>query len=138
MRICAVSLTCFYLKPPPEPCQARARTAILAGALRRGARLVFAAVALAAAPTDAQTLRCNGAIIDTGMIAAEVLAKCGEPVSGETRTEPVYARRVNGGTHLVGTTTIELWVYQRGPGQFQAQLTFEENRLAKIEYLDRQ
>ncbi|MBN1240721.1 MAG: DUF2845 domain-containing protein [Gammaproteobacteria bacterium] len=107
--------------------------------MRRGAcAALFAAAALAAASADAQTLRCRGTIIDTGMIAAEVLARCGEPASRETRTEPVYAGRVNGGTHVVGTTTLELWVYERGSGRFKAQLTFEENQLTKIEYLDRQ
>lgn len=91
----------------------------------------------AAAPAGAQTMRCGGSIIDTGITAAETLARCGEPESRDQRTEPVYARRVNGGTHVVGTTTIENWIYDRGPGQFQAKLTFEDGLLTRIDYLDR-
>ena len=113
-------------------CQGRSRRRRIAAA---ASAAVLAAVMLA--PADAQTFRCSGSIIDRGAIAAEVLSKCGEPRSRESRTEPIVAGRVNGGTHVVGTITIEEWVYERGPGQFQARLTFEEDQLTRIEFLDR-
>jgi hypothetical protein len=37
----------------------------------------------------------------------------------------------------VGTTSRELWIFERDPGQFRAHLTFEQGRLTKIELLDR-
>jgi hypothetical protein len=85
----------------------------------------------------ADTFRCGPSIIDTGMIAAEVVAKCGEPNSREVTSEPIRARRPNGSTYIVGTTSRELWIFERDPGQFRAHLTFEQGRLTKIELLDR-
>jgi hypothetical protein len=34
----------------------------------------------------------------------------------------------------VGTYTIEIWRYERRPGQFPAVLTFEGGKLKKLEY----
>lgn len=98
---------------------------------------ILAAAVVLPAVAGADTFRCAGSIIDTGLVAAEVLAKCGDPDSREVFEEPVRAARVNGGTHVVGTVIIEHWVYDRGFGRFPAHLTFEEDRLTRIELLDR-
>src|SRR5690606_24712870 len=104
----------FYINAMAGSCQGRPRRRRIAAAA-----LVAALAGAMLVPAAAQTFRCSGSIIDRGAIAAEVLSKCGEPESRESRTEPVMARRVNGGTHVVGTITIEEWIYARGPGQFQ-------------------
>jgi hypothetical protein len=83
----------------------------------------------------ADTMRCENAIVRQGMIAGEVLAKCGEPGSKRVDEVPVRARNRNGGGTVVGTTKIETWIYDRGAGQFRAALTFEEGKLKSIEYL---
>ena len=100
---------------------------------------VFVATAsvLAASFTafGADTMRCENAIVREGMIAGEVLAKCGEPQSKRVDEVPIHARNHNGGVNVVGTAKIETWVYDRGDGQFGAALTFEEGKLKSIEYL---
>lgn len=97
--------------------------------------LVVLLSAGACAAVDARNIfRCNGSIVDTRMTAAEVLGKCGEPDARYSSSVPVRARGVSGGTYVLGTTTIEQWVYERRPGQFPAYLTFDGGRLRSIEF----
>lgn len=98
---------------------------------------VIAAVLISPAlcmPARAETLRCGNALIKTEHTADYVLGKCGPPSSKEKITRPVYATRPNGSTFQVGTYTIEIWRYERRPGQFPAVLTFEGGKLKKLEY----
>jgi hypothetical protein len=90
--------------------------------------------AWAAAPARADTLRCGNVLIRAGAAAAYVLAKCGTPDAKSQLTEPVWARRLNGTTYVVGTTTQDIWRYERRPGQFPAVLTFEGGVLRKLEF----
>jgi len=89
---------------------------------------------LFAAPSRAETLRCGNVLIQPGDNASYVRAQCGEPSAREQITEPVFARRRNGTTYQVGTTTREIWRYERRHGQFPALLTFEGGELKKLEY----
>ena len=82
------------------------------------------------------TMRCrNGRLINVGMMAAEVTARCGQPQSRTTEEIPVRARLPSGNVVQTGTTRAERWVYQRGQGQFDAQLTFEDDKLVRIDLL---
>ncbi len=90
-------------------------------------------VSLTASAAD--TMRCENAIVREGMIAGEVLAKCGEPSSKRVDEVPIRTRNRNGAVNVVGTAKVETWVYDRGAGQFAAALTFEEGKLKSIEYL---
>ena len=79
-------------------------------------------------------MRCGNGIVDVGMIAAQVVAKCGTPQSKEVGTAPGRGR---GGRGTAGATRVERWTYDRGYGQFPALLTFEHGKLASIELLAR-
>jgi hypothetical protein len=81
------------------------------------------------------TLRCDRALVRVGMIADEVAAKCGEPKSKRVEEVPVRARNRTGAVNVVGVAKTETWVYDRGYGQFPAELKFEEGKLKSIEYL---
>ena len=95
---------------------------------------LIAAVAASAHADD--TMRCrNGRLINTGMTAAEVTARCGEPRSRAVEEIPVRARLPNGAVVQTGTTQAERWIYARGQGQFDAQLTFEDDKLVRIDLL---
>jgi hypothetical protein len=111
-------------------------------ARRHGA--AFAAWALAACGAVAVTLdaraddtiRCrNGRLVSVGMTTLDVTDRCGQPQSRTAEDIPVRARLPNGNVVQTGTTRAELWVYQRGPGQFDAQLTFEDDKLVRIDFL---
>jgi len=100
--------------------------------------LIVVAGALTAAAADArEVFRCNGSIIETGLTIPEVLARCGEPESRDVSTVPIRARNVHGASYVVGTATIEYWVYRRRGGQFPAFLTFDQGRLRDIEFIYR-
>jgi hypothetical protein len=82
-------------------------------------------------------IRCKGGLVSPGMIADEVLAKCGEPKSRAVESVPIRVRRANGSSGIVGTTEVQRWTYDRGAGQFPALLTFEEGKLKTLELITR-
>jgi len=87
---------------------------------------------LQAAPADAQTLRCGSSLIQPGARQDDVLRLCGEPQERKRITEPVRTRRLDGvGMHVVGTTTREIWRYERGYGRLPAVLTFSEDGILR-------
>jgi hypothetical protein len=101
--------------------------------------LVGALLALAAtqAAEARQGLRCNGSIVDPGLTVAEVLARCGQPDSRDVSSVPVRAMSLHGGSYVIGTASLEHWVYRRRGGQFPAHLTFDHGRLRHIELIYR-
>ena len=95
---------------------------------------ICASFSFAASADD--TMRCrNGRLINVGMKAAEVTERCGQPQSRTAEEIPVRARLPSGNVVQTGTTRAERWVYQRGQGQFDAQLTFEDDKLVRIDFL---
>jgi hypothetical protein len=94
--------------------------------------LVIAAAG--ATPALADTLRCGSSLIKEGDTQGYVEEKCGAPASKQTYTEPVLARRENGTTYEVGTTSKDIWRYKRSSGSFPAVLTFEKGVLTKLEF----
>lgn len=103
------------------------------------ARLTLMSALLVAAPAALadDVMRCGTVIVNTGMVAEQVIAKCGEPQSKEVESVPIKRRTASGGVNTTGTTRIERWIYDRGYGQFPALLTFEEGKLKSIELLPR-
>jgi hypothetical protein len=97
----------------------------------------MAAVLCLSFPTSADdSMRCrNGRLINAGMSTAEVSARCGQPQSRTVEDIPVRARLPTGNVVQTGTTRAERWIYQRGQGQFDAQLTFEDDKLVRIDLL---
>jgi hypothetical protein len=100
----------------------------------RAAVVLAAAVAHQAAADD--TVRCaNGRLVNVGMVDAEVTARCGEPKSRTVTEQPVRTRGAAGGSIVVGTMRAERWTYDRGRGQFDAVLSFEDGKLVRIDLL---
>ena len=90
-------------------------------------------VAFAARADD--SMSCGNALITVGMVAPQVLAKCGQPKDKNVTEIPQRARRGGGTSVVVGTVRVERWTYDRGYGQFPALLTFESGKLKSIELL---
>jgi uncharacterized protein DUF2845 len=95
---------------------------------------VFAA--LEAAGDDSMRCRSNK-LVNVGMVADQVLALCGEPKSRTAEDIPVRARTPNGNVVVTGTTRAERWTYERGYGQFDALLSFEDDKLIRIDLLSK-
>jgi hypothetical protein len=95
------------------------------------------ALSWAFAAAAADTMRCrNGRLVNVGMLDAEVTALCGEPKSRTTQDVPVRSRGAGGGSVVVGTTRLERWTYERGQGEFDAVLSFEDGKLVRIDLLN--
>jgi hypothetical protein len=93
------------------------------------------AAAAPSAPAAADVLRCSGGLIDVGMVAPQVVAKCGQPRDKDVEDVPIRVRSTTGALATVGTTRVERWTYDRGYGQFPALLIFEDGKLKRIELL---
>ena len=111
--------------------------------MRCGSRRVRATlVALAAASTAyaaaaVDTIRCrSGRLVNVGMVDAEVIGRCGEPKSRTSQDVPVRAQGAGGGAVVVATTRLERWTYDRGQGEFDAVLSFEDGKLVRIDLLN--
>lgn len=76
-------------------------------------------------------MRCGTALVSVGMVAPQVVAKCGEPASKDVEDVPIRGR----GGVKVGFTRVERWTYDFGYGQFKRLLTFEDGKLKSIELL---
>ncbi len=89
---------------------------------------LFLLLGLIAGPLQAATLRCGSALISTDDSSAEVLVKCGEPIS---RDFLGYRERLDayGFRHEVA---VEEWTYGPRHGMYHF-LRFEGNRLKKID-----
>jgi len=95
---------------------------------------IAAATAFDAASED--TIRCrSNRLVSVGMQAAQVVGLCGEPKSRSQEDIPVRARGAAGGAIVIGTTRVERWTYSRGQGQFDALLSFEDDKLVRIDIL---
>lgn len=105
-------------------------------------RTVIAALLVAAAPavgstTDTGTMMCAKGIVSIGTTAGEVLAKCGQPATATNREDRRVARewQSSGGRRLT-TVSIDDWIFNFGPNQFQYQVILENGRVVRIESRD--
>ena len=114
------------------PCLSRRATL----ALRSAVLLVGGCVVFDSFAQD--VVRCrSGRLVNVGMTAAEVLARCGEPKNRIVEDVPVRAQGARGGaTVVIGSTKHERWTIDRGQGQFDAVLSFEGDKLVRIELLN--
>jgi hypothetical protein len=96
---------------------------------------VCAALAFTPFAAADDSLVCRNSIVSLGMTTAEVTSKCGEPTNKNAEQVPIQARTARGGTIVIGQTTVERWLYDRGTGRFPAELVFEEGKLKTIELL---
>ena len=77
--------------------------------------ILAALLLLPLAASADETFRCGKWIASSAMTVAELIEKCGEPTSRESKTEDVKARNNNFGLMMkVGETTVETWTYDRG------------------------
>ncbi|MDD3763836.1 MAG: DUF2845 domain-containing protein [Nevskiales bacterium] len=99
-------------------------TGPLAISMRHGGLL--AAALLVATTADAASLRCGSRLVSEHMLAAEVIAACGQP---DLRDVWVSAR--NGDAGFLGE--IEEWTYNFGSSRLLRLLRFRNGRLEAID-----
>ncbi|OGW34255.1 MAG: hypothetical protein A2010_00030 [Nitrospirae bacterium GWD2_57_9] len=84
-----------------------------------------------ATPAEAETLRCGSSLVSEGETKADVLMKCGEPASRESRQEETV-ERLDAETKRIVTTVIDEWTYDFGPNSLIRILEFRSGKLTDI------
>jgi hypothetical protein len=86
---------------------------------------------------SAESMRCGNSIVDETVSVADLLAKCGEPLSKDVRTEDVFARNPDTGfNRKIGTKIIERWIYQRSNRSLPMAVTIIDGKVNKLERTD--
>lgn len=90
--------------------------------------------AVISAPAQADNFRCGKWIASTDLSVTELLAKCGEPASRESRVEDVLSRNFNTGLmYKTGEVVIETWTYLRGSRASPMVVTIVDGKIKSIE-----
>jgi hypothetical protein len=92
---------------------------------------VLAALSPGVAACD--EFRCGQWLVSSELSVAELLAKCGEPSSRKVSTQEVRAHALAGGVVNVGTTTTEVWRYDRGSKAQGMIVTVVDGKIQGIE-----
>ena len=106
--------------------------------MNRSIRLLCAlALVMSAGMAGAESMRCGNAIVDETSSVADLLAKCGEPLSKEVKTEDVFARNPDTGfNRKIGTKIIERWIYQRSNRALPMAVTIIDGKISRLERSD--
>ena len=96
--------------------------------------LFFSALTLAMLSPElyAATLACKSGTVFVEDARADVLQKCGEPDSKNSRQEEV-SERLDSSTKRKLFITIEEWTYNFGPGYFMTMVTLKNGKVAEIQ-----
>jgi Protein of unknown function (DUF2845) len=106
------------------------------------ALLLGGVFALAAPSAAAESLRCQGGIVAEGDSRLSVVHKCGQPQLRDQFCAPVFykdkgmLRRLPGAVadvHLP-CVPVELWLYERGPGNLMATVRIQSGAVQSIVY----
>ena len=94
------------------------------------------AVSLPVLAAESGSMRCKGGIVSVGDSAGEVRSKCGEPATATQSEKKVVDRGQGYQVKTVTTITVDNWIFNFGPSEFQYQLELQNGRVARIESLD--
>jgi len=96
--------------------------------------LATATAVLLCANAQADNFRCGKWLATTDLPVSELLSKCGEPATRETRIEDVLSRNyTTGAMYKTGEMTVETWTYDRGTTAPPIVVTIVDGRIKSIE-----
>jgi hypothetical protein len=98
--------------------------------------LTYATSLLAILPfcARADSMRCDKWVVNETVSVAELIEKCGEPVSKDVATEDVMAKNATTGSlYKVGTSTTERWLYRRSSQSLPMVVTIVDGKIQSIE-----
>ncbi|HET9552920.1 MAG TPA: DUF2845 domain-containing protein [Anaeromyxobacteraceae bacterium] len=103
----------------------------------RARALAAALLALTAPPAAADSIRCDGGIVQVGDSKLDLLGKCGAPTLREAREDERSFTRLDPAQRIVSgrsvAQVIERWTYNFGPSQFVVYVTLEAGRVTAVE-----
>ena len=115
----------------------------MGGRMKTGTLVLLAFAVSLSGTCCAESLRCNGDLVELGDAKFSVLQKCGDPIFVDTFCRP--ADQVIAPQASFGATTVNVlpclqvdeWSYNPGAGQFITILRFEAGVVTSIKYGDR-
>jgi hypothetical protein len=81
-----------------------------------------------------EQFRCGQWVVSEDISVAELIKKCGEPTRKTSNTEDVFATNLNGIRVPVGTTTTEVWTYDRGTRLLPMIVTIVDGELKRMSH----
>ena len=99
----------------------------------RAGSIVSTLLLMAGTASANETIRCGSHIVTSAMAVDEILRKCGEPASRQSREEDVRAMNPNGVMVKVGTTVVEEWIYDRGSRAAPIRIRIADGKVRSIE-----
>jgi hypothetical protein len=95
---------------------------------------IFAVLVLPQITLADETFRCGQWVVSSALSVAELVARCGEPSTRESRTEDVKVRNRNNGLLIkTGETTTETWTYERGTQAAPMVVTIVDGQIKSID-----
>jgi hypothetical protein len=102
--------------------------------LLRNASLLVAGLAILAPLARAdETFRCGKWIVSSDLAVEDLLRKCGEPTTRESRSEDILVRNQYGLMIKNGVTVTESWTYDRGTRAAPMVVTIVDGRIRSID-----
>ena len=96
-------------------------------------RICMLAIAMSATLAYGESMRCGKWVVAEDVTPEELVAKCGAPASKESKVTDVRRANANGGTFVVGTSTTERWLYDRGTRAFRMVVTLVDGKIKSID-----
>lgn len=94
-------------------------------------------LAAAALPARADSIDCSGGIVNTGDTKVDLLAKCGEPTTSESRSAERSNYAVDPSTGSAQgrrvTVNVETWLYDRGESRFLQFVALESGKVVSVQ-----
>lgn len=86
---------------------------------------------------NADSMRCGKWILNESSTVSELLSKCGQPQSRDSRTEDNYAINPNGARVKTGAKTVtERWIYKPTPGTLPMAVTIVDGKVVEVTRAD--
>jgi hypothetical protein len=80
-----------------------------------------------------ETFRCGSWLVSMPLSVKELIEKCGQPSSRQASSQDVRTKVGAGGTQKIGTTTTEIWRYDRGSDTFPMIVTIVDGVIQSLE-----
>ncbi len=105
-------------------------------------------IQLMAATAHAESMRCNGDLVQLGDMKADVVAICGQPVITDSFCRPIAQsaqiqatqsgeNNVQNNIAVQTCEDVDVWTYHPAKGQFVTHLYFVAGELKDMKYGDR-
>jgi len=99
--------------------------------MKKSVAILVLTVGLWCETSYADALRCGTHVVEVGSHKSDVLARCGQPLSSDKRSQ-CKPELLQTGATVQNCEEIEEWTYKKGQGQFMTLVELRANRVTAI------